>query len=158
MSGACVFLACKVLEQPRHVEPLCKKLYLLHSNTKIKANPNLQFPPISSQMLSKLKDTILFHEFLLLEEIGFNVTVKLPYKSITKAVESLGLPIAMKNNILRTAYRFANDFFVTSAPLVKSHTNIAEACIFLASKAYKLDLGCQPDQETLRIFNLAVKL
>ena len=158
MSGACVFLSCKVLEQPRHLEHLCKKLYLIHSNTKIKSNPHLQVPPISSQMLNKMKESILLNEFLLLEEIGFNVAVKLPYKTITKKVENLGLPTAAKNNFLRTAYRLANDFYVTPAPLVKSHTSIAEACLFLASKTLRLDLGILPDQETLHIFNLAVKL
>ena len=101
---------------------------------KTQANPHLQVPPISPAMLHKLKDEILLNEFLLLEEIGFNVSVKLPYKYITKYVENLCLLTAAKNNLLRLAFRFANDFYRTSAPLVKSHYNIAEACIFLASK------------------------
>lgn len=127
-------------------------------NKKVQANHNLQIPPISAAMLHDLKQQILLNEFLLLEEIGFNVAVKLPYKHIGKYAETICLLPPVKNNFLRVAYRFANDFYRTSAPLVKSHYNIAEACLFLASKTLKFELGIQADQETLQILNLAVKL
>ena len=127
-------------------------------NKKVQAHPNLQVPPLSPAMLHDLKRSILLSEFLLLEEIGFNTAVKLPYKHITRCSESFCIPPAAKNNFLRIAYRFANDFSRTSASLVKSHYNIAEACLFLASKTLKFDLGLQPDQETLQILNLAVKI
>ena len=153
-----MFLASKTLEQPRHLEPICGKLYLIHMNKKVQAHSNLQVPPLSPAMLHDLKRSIILSEFLLLEEIGFNTAVKLPYKHITRCSESLCIPPAAKNNFLRIAYRFANDFSRTSAPLVKSHYNIAEACLFLASKTLKFDLGIQPDQETLQILNLAVKI
>ncbi|OMJ74631.1 hypothetical protein SteCoe_26414 [Stentor coeruleus] len=104
-------------------------------------------------MLEKLKDLIRLNEFLLLDELGFNVKVKLPYKHIMKYVDKLGLQPASKNNFLRIAYRFANDFYRTSAPLVKSHIAIAEACLFLASKTLKIELALQPEQETLQFLN-----
>ena len=118
----------------------------------------MQVPPISQAMLSQLKKDVLLLEFSLLDEIGFNTSVKLPYKKITKFVENLKLLPAAKNHFLRTAYRFANDFFRTPAVIEKSNTVIAEACIFLASKALKIELDLQPDQDTLRMFSFAVKI
>jgi transcription initiation factor TFIIIB Brf1 subunit/transcription initiation factor TFIIB len=153
-----MFLACKVLEQPRHLAPLCKELHSLHMKKKIQATPTLLVPPLSTANLSKLKEDILLNEFFLLDEIGFNVTVKLPYKRIAKFVGNLSLDAGAKNNFLRLAYRYANDFFRTSAPLVKSHYNLAEACIFLASTSLKIELNLKPDRETIRILNSAVKI
>ena len=113
---------------------------------------------MSQTMLNNLKDCIILNEFLLLEEIGFNTSVKLPYKNIAKYVENPSFPTAVKNNFLRLAYRFANDFYRTSAPLIKSHKLIADACLFLASKALKIELGLQPDEETIQILTFAVKI
>jgi hypothetical protein len=124
---------------------------------KLKSLPTLQIPPLSFTQLAQLKEAILFNEFLLLDHIGFNVTVKLPYKTITKSVEKLGVESGIKNSLLRIAYRFANDFYRTTAPIVKTHFQIAEASLFLASQAIKIDLNLMPDAETLKILNLAMK-
>jgi hypothetical protein len=125
---------------------------------KVQANPCLKVPPISIAKLDKLKEDILLNEFFLLDEIGFNVSVKLPYKCINEIVGRIGMENGAKNNFLRIAYRFANDFFRTHAPLVKSHYNIAENCVFLAAKSVKIDVGMVPDQETLQILSMAVKI
>lgn len=131
---------------------------MVYTNKQAQNNSALQIPPISPSMLKILKDQIVYTEFLLLEEIGFNVEVLLPYKHISKHVDSLCFPLQAKNNFLRLAYRFANDFYRTSAPLVKSHYNISEACVFLASNALKLETGIIPDPETLSILKFAIKL
>lgn len=121
---------------------------------KAQKTPNLLVPPISNLMLSSLKDSIIFHEFLLLEEIGFNVSVQLPYKRIFKFVDNLGLPPMAKNNFLRVAYGFGTDFFKTLAPLTKSHKEIAEASVLLAARTVRFTTDLKPDLETLQFLNL----
>lgn len=116
--------------------------------------PNLLVPPISNLMLSSLKDSVIFHEFLLLEEIGFNVSVQLPYKRIFKFVDNLSLSATAKNNFLRVAYGFGTDFFKTLAPLTKSQKDIAEASVCLAARATRVSTDLKPDLETLQFLNL----
>ena len=154
LSGACVFLAGKVIEQPRHIKSVCEKLYIVKMKKKVQKTPNLQVPPASFSALSCLKDSVLFHEFLLLEEIGFNVSVKLPYNRIKKFLDNLSLPATAKNNFLRVAYGFGTDFFKTKAPLYKSHLIIADSCLVLAAKSLKLSIELVSDPEALQFLNL----
>jgi hypothetical protein len=142
------------VEQPRHIKSLCEKLYQVKMKKKVQKTPNLQVPPASLSTLSSLKDSVIFHEFLILEEIGFNVSVKLPYSRIKKFVDNLSLPATAKNNFLRVAYGFGTDFFKTKASLYKSHHNIAENCLFLAARSLKLSFELVSDPETLQFLNL----
>jgi hypothetical protein len=121
---------------------------------KVQKTPNLQVPPASFSTLSCLKDSVIFHEFLILEEIGFNVSVKLPFNCIKKFVDNLSLPATAKNNFLRVAYGFGTDFFKTKAPIYKAHFVIAEACLVLAARSLKLNIELVSDPETLQFLNL----
>jgi hypothetical protein len=113
---------------------------------------------MSPAMLSESKQKLFFHEFLLLNEIGFNVEVPLPFKKIQKLVDCLEINNNFKNNFLRLAFGFANDFFRTSVPLVKKVSRISEACVFLAGQRFRIDVGVVPDDEIIDVLKIAVKV
>lgn len=125
---------------------------------KRKVTPNLQVPPISVSMLSGLKDSIHYYEFLLLEEIGFRTVVKLPYNKIEKIVSELSVPSDRKNSFLRLSFGFATDFFRTSIPLLRDVEKIAEACVYLAAQKCRVQTGIIPDDEIVNVLSFAVKV
>ena len=118
----------------------------------------MQVPPISVSMLSELKQRIFYCEFLLLDEIGFNTSVKLPFRKIQKIVDKLGLSQNCRTNFLRLAYGFATDFYKTSVPLFKKVSKISEACIFLTAKRFKIEIGVIPDDDMIEVLKYTLKV
>ena len=118
----------------------------------------MQVPPISVSMLSELKQRIFYCEFLLLNEIGFNTKVKLPFRKIEKFIDKLGLSQNCRTNFLRLAFGFATDFYKTSVPLFKKVSKISEACIFLAAKRFKIDIGVIPDDDMIEVLKYTLKV
>ena len=118
----------------------------------------MQDPPISVSMLSELKQRIFYCEFLLLNEIGFNTKVKLPFRKIEKFIDKLGLSQNCRTNFLRLAFGFATDFYKTSVPLFKKVSKISEACIFLAAKRFKIDIGVIPDDDMIEVLKYTLKV
>ena len=118
----------------------------------------MQVPPISVSMLSELKQRIFYCEFLLLNEIGFNTKVKLPFRKIEKFIDKLGLSQNCRTNFLRLAFGFATDFYKTSVPLFKKVSKISEACIFLAAKRFKIEIGLIPDDDIIAVLKYTLKV
>ncbi|CAG9326742.1 CycK [Blepharisma stoltei] len=151
LAGACIFLAAKALEQPKHLENVCRRFYVLRSTIQTSLNPRLQVPPLSDSMLRRLAKNIEFYEFWLLNEIGFNFEIPLPYPYIHNFIFPLNISPQTRKNVLRYACNFANDCFRTTLALQKSAENIAEACIFLAVKFLQLEMPVPADQDTVAI-------
>mmetsp|Transcript_9746 Transcript_9746/g.9683 ORF Transcript_9746/g.9683 Transcript_9746/m.9683 type:complete len:167 (-) Transcript_9746:84-584(-) len=150
LAGACLFLASKALEQPRHLEVVCRKFYEERSAIRISLNPRLQVPPLSESMLVGLKQSLLQYEFSVLEAICFNVEIPLPYPHISSFVSSLDVSPYNKQDLLKIANNFANDSFRTSVLLRKDAENVAAACLYLASNYLGLGLQIVADQETVQ--------
>ena len=125
---------------------------------KCKVFTNLQVPPISASMLFELKQRLFYCEFLLLDEIGFDTSVKLPFRKIQKFVDSLELSQNCRTNFLRLAFGFATDFYKTSIPLFKKVSQISEACIFLAAKRFKIEIGLIPDDDIIAVLKYTLKV
>ncbi|CAG9321716.1 CCNT2_2 [Blepharisma stoltei] len=151
LATACLFLAGKVLEQPRHLETFCKGFYERRAAIQMARNPRLQVPPMSPAMLQKFKQSIIDYEFNVLDVIGFNTEIPLPYSYITNFVNSYNLQPKLKDSFLRCANNFANDSFRTLVALKKEAENIARACIFLASKYLNIEAMVVADPETVEI-------
>jgi hypothetical protein len=92
-------------------------------------------------------ELILHYEFSLLEVIQFDVTYELPYDHIEALVEKTAGPL--RDSLLRVALNFFNDSCMSAVCLSSSPLQIAQACVYLAGRFLKVDLGLEVDDCTV---------
>ena len=122
IGACCIFLACKVEEQPRKLEHVitmyCKC---------IKTDANAMR---GEEHRKRIQDFIM-HEQLLVETLGFDVRVEHPHSSVIKITEK----IKASKDLAQTSYLLAtNTLHLTTFCLLYPPVVIACVCINLACK------------------------
>jgi hypothetical protein len=92
-------------------------------------------------------DLILHYEFSLLEVIQFDVTYELPCDHIEALVATCGGPL--RDSLLRVALNFFNDSCMSAVCLTSSPLQVAQACVYLAGRFLKVELGLVVDECTV---------
>ena len=122
IGACCIFLACKVEEQPRKLEHVIKTYCMC-----IKADPNAMR---GEEHRKRIQDFIM-HEQLLVETLGFDARVEHPHSSVIKITEK----IKASKDLAQTSYLLAtNTLHLTTFCLLYPPVVIACVCINLACK------------------------
>ena len=149
LASACLFLSAKALEQPRHLSDFLKLTYDYAMKLRTKANPLLQVPPLSEAMEASFSEKLLEFEHALLEALGFDCWLALPYDFIDQ-FSSEALSTDSLSALKKYAACFANDSFRTPVGLHRSAEAIARACLLLSAQHLKLPLTLEVDDETYK--------
>mmetsp|Transcript_7614 Transcript_7614/g.14343 ORF Transcript_7614/g.14343 Transcript_7614/m.14343 type:complete len:122 (-) Transcript_7614:5785-6150(-) len=113
----------------------------------MRRNPRLQVPPLTEGMAQKFAKTLLDYEHSLLEVIQFDVSFELPYSHIEALV--MTAPVDLRDSLMRVACNFCNDSFMSAVCLTSSPEQVASACVFLAARFLKVDIGLEADEHTV---------
>ena len=140
-------MACKLGDIPVKADLVCAQVYDVEMTQKRKSQPDLQAPPLSERMKTRLRESLFDCEFALLESSAFEVNLDLPYVYLERAQSRV--PKDVRETFLRVARNFVNDSYRTQLCLYKPASVIAESCIFLASEYLRLGIPAVPDQEAV---------
>ncbi|XP_075240766.1 uncharacterized protein LOC142336104 [Convolutriloba macropyga] len=122
VAACCVFLACKVEEQPRKLE------HVILMFCKWRKLPE---KAVKGEEQRKLIQDFIMHEQLLVETLGFDVRVEHPHSSVIKITEK----IKASKDLAQTSYMLAtNTLHLTTFCLQYTPVVIACVCINLACK------------------------
>ncbi|XP_063719953.1 cyclin-T2-like [Symsagittifera roscoffensis] len=122
VAACCVFLACKVEEQPRKLE------HVVLMYCKWRKMPE---KVAKGEEQRKLVQEFILHEQLLVETLGFDVRVEHPHSSVIKITEK----IKASKDLAQTSYLLAtNTLHLTTFCLQYTPVVIACVCINLACK------------------------
>jgi len=132
VAKTCLFLAGKVEETPKKLRDVITVSYALLMKTK-NMPKELQEIKQDSQEFWELKENILVAERILLQTIGFDLTIEHPYKHLLAYVKK----IEGSKDLAQVAWNFVNDSFRTTLCLQYQPKTVAAAAIYLASKFLK---------------------
>ena len=138
-----------MLEQPRHLSQVVQLFYDRVMKLKTEANPVLQSPPLSSAMSQLFAEQLLVLEHKVLESIGFDCWVELPYDLIDSFQET-DLDPHLLAQVKHYARFFANDSFRTEVGLCKPADEVAKVCLVLAAQHLRVPLSLDVDEETFK--------
>ncbi|CAO3608029.1 unnamed protein product [Cunninghamella blakesleeana] len=123
VSGACIYLACKVEESSRkvsHVTMAC----LMSRYRRLKEDEK-------QKLYQSWRSAILWYERFLLEMLCFDMTIDHPHQLLLEFGSELDAP----ERVIQAAYGFANDSLRKPLCLTYDPQMIAAACILLGYRA-----------------------
>eukprot|EP01105_Mastigella_eilhardi_P008382 TRINITY_DN2036_c0_g1_i3.p1 TRINITY_DN2036_c0_g1~~TRINITY_DN2036_c0_g1_i3.p1 ORF type:complete len:216 (-),score=48.69 TRINITY_DN2036_c0_g1_i3:172-819(-) len=131
IATAALFLAGKVEQTPAKVDRLLVETHkLLHHHKELQLN---------TQEFHDMKQSILQHEELLLENIGFVMKVEHPYSHLKQLIGRINGDRALA----KIAYGFINDSLRTPLCLLYKPSCIAAAALQLAVEVAKFKMPAQ---------------
>jgi hypothetical protein len=98
-------------------------------------------------MAQKFASTLLDYEFSLLEVVQFDLTFESPYPYIEALIRSASVDI--QDSLLRIAYNFCNDSFMSAAVLASTPEQVARSCVVLAARFLKVPTEVEADELTV---------
>ncbi|KAH3730879.1 hypothetical protein DPMN_056878 [Dreissena polymorpha] len=125
MAPACLFLSCKVEEQPRKLEHVIK---VAHSCLY---RDNRPAPDPKTEAYLEQAQQLVINENILLQTLGFEVRVEHPHTFIVKAT---ALVKASKDLSQSSYYLATNSLHMTTFCLQYRPTVVACVCMYLACK------------------------
>ncbi|XP_037091086.1 cyclin-T-like [Pollicipes pollicipes] len=124
MAPCCLFLACKVEEQPRKLEHLLKVGWSCMN----KEAPQMD---VKSERFKQLYDELVRNENILLATLGFDCSIDHPHTHVVKCCQL----IKASRDLAQTSYFMAtNSLHLTMMCLEYRSTLVACVCIYLVYK------------------------
>mmetsp|Transcript_9038 Transcript_9038/g.29868 ORF Transcript_9038/g.29868 Transcript_9038/m.29868 type:complete len:384 (+) Transcript_9038:32-1183(+) len=125
LSTTALFLASKVEETPRKLKDVVGEA-LKNWNKHVK---DYRVPEPESREVHELKEKVLVTERILLQTIGFDLSIEHPYRPLLAYVKS----ITGTRDLAQIAWNFINDSYRTTACLQYSPRFVAAAALTLAA-------------------------
>ncbi|KAL4229407.1 Cyclin-T2 [Mactra antiquata] len=128
MAPACLFLAAKVEEQPRKLEHVIKVAHAC-----LNRDHNTPTPDPKTEAYLEQAQQLVINENILLQTLGFEVTVDHPHTHVVKA--STVILAKASKDLSKTSYYLAtNSLHMTTFCLQYRPTVVACCCIYLACR------------------------
>lgn len=130
IATACLFLAGKIEETPKKCRDVVKaaREYL---------NESKEQDPFHDDG----KADVIVAERVLLQSVKFDLTIEHPYKFVVSYGKVLKTDKSKWEKVMRMAWAFVNDSFLTTLPLEWEPEIIAIACIYLAIQLGKTQIS-----------------
>lgn len=125
----CLFLAGKVEESPRKLKDVVGETYKVKERAPAGPDPE-------SRQFWDLKEGILVAERIVLQTLGFDLSIEHPYKILLGVVKK----IQGNRDLAQVAWNFVNDSLRSTLCLQYEPRYIAITAIFLSSKFLKYEL------------------
>lgn len=137
IAASSVFITAKLLYVPVTLEKTVQALFSIEK----RRNPTTMAKVTLSRDREKhYRDMLEALEFEILEKVGFDFEIELPYKHIRSFCEN-HVPFATRETLHQLAYKFCNDSFKLPVCLFFHPKIIAAACLQMAAK-WRLNNGC----------------
>ncbi|KAI9307925.1 cyclin-like protein [Cunninghamella echinulata] len=133
VSGACIYLACKVEESSRKVSDVTMACLMTRYH---KINEDEK-----QKLYQTWRSAILWYERYLLEILCFDMTIDHPHQLLLEFGSELDAP----EKVIQSAYGFANDSLRRPLCLIYDPQMIAAACILLGYRAVNEDIPTSTD-------------
>ncbi|XP_032454271.1 cyclin-L1 isoform X2 [Nasonia vitripennis] len=135
---ACVCLASKIEEAPRHIRDVIN----VFNHIKQVGNQKSITPVILDQNYVALKNQVIKAERRVLKELGFCVHVKHPHKIIVMYLQVLGYE---KNKaLMQQCWNYMNDSLRSDVFIRYEPETVACACVYLGARQLRLPLPSSP--------------
>ncbi|XP_011502061.1 PREDICTED: cyclin-L1 [Ceratosolen solmsi marchali] len=135
---ACVCLASKIEEAPRHIRDVIN----VFNHIKQVGNQKAITPVILDQNYVALKNQVIKSERRVLKELGFCVHVKHPHKIIVMYLQVLGYE---KNKaLMQQCWNYMNDSLRSDVFIRYEPETVACACVYLGARQLQLPLPSSP--------------
>jgi len=125
VATTCLFLASKVEETPKKLKDVVIESFKIHHNVD-------KAPEADSKDFFELKEKILVCERILLQALGFDLTVEHAYRPLLGYVKS----IKGTRDLAQVAWNFINDSLRTTISLQYAPRHLAAAATALAAKYF----------------------
>lgn len=135
--AAVTLLAAKVTEQSIKSIKLTQAFCLLCSQSMPKSYPKSQ---INNAFLDLTASEIDQQEAILLDTIGFNLEIDLPFASLETFKSVLEVSSDKPKEVVQSVYGCLNDAYKLPLCLNYTANQIAAACVFFVSNALNLNL------------------
>lgn len=135
MLACCFLLAAKVEETMRHLFDIIRVLHRIRFGS---STAPLQE---DSREYRELKEETLVNERILLQTLGFDLSIEHPYARILRHAKTI--PLA--RDLVQNAWTLCNDYYGTTLCLQYGPETIGCAMILLASKLLGTPLPEKPD-------------
>eukprot|EP01116_Phalansterium_solitarium_P020137 TRINITY_DN5850_c0_g2_i1.p1 TRINITY_DN5850_c0_g2~~TRINITY_DN5850_c0_g2_i1.p1 ORF type:complete len:627 (-),score=115.36 TRINITY_DN5850_c0_g2_i1:258-2138(-) len=133
----CLFLAAKVEETPKKLREVIEVAF---THLYQELLPPKEFK-LDSPEYTQLREKILSHELVILQTVGFDLTIEHPYSHLVRYVKTLhGNDKDLAQQLAQASWNFVNDSLLTTLCLQFKPHIIASAAICLASKYLKQTL------------------
>ncbi|XP_043711804.1 cyclin-T1-4-like [Telopea speciosissima] len=134
IASVCMFLASKVEETPR----LLRDTVVVSYEIIYRRDPLAAQRIKNKEVYERQKELILIGERLLLATIAFDLNIQHPYKPLVAALKRLNIS---RNDLVKVAWNFVNDWLWTTLCLQYKPHYIAAGSLFLAAKFHKVKLS-----------------
>lgn len=123
VATTCLFLASKVEETPKKLKDVVIETFKVHHNAE-------KAPEVDSKEFFELKEKILVCERILLQALGFDLSVEHAYRPLLAYVKS----IKGTRDLAQVAWNFINDSLRTTISLQYAPRHLAAAAAQLARR------------------------
>ncbi|KAI9805054.1 MAG: hypothetical protein M1825_000888 [Sarcosagium campestre] len=130
-AAAALFTACKIEDTLKKSKDILCTAY----NLRV---PSAEHLTPDDSLFENHSKVIMGLERLMLEASGFDFRNRYPQKLVIKLVRQLNLD---RDAVGKTAYKISVDLYRNFTPLKQTTPNMAIACVELALRIYKKDLG-----------------
>ncbi|KAJ8675286.1 hypothetical protein QAD02_011072 [Eretmocerus hayati] len=135
---ACVCLASKIEEAPRHIRDVIN----VFNHIKQVSNQKSITPVILDQNYVAQKNQVIKAERRVLKELGFCVHVKHPHKIIVMYLQVLGYE--KNKNLMQQCWNYMNDSLRSEVFIRYEPETVACACVYLGARQLQLPLPSSP--------------
>eukprot|EP01116_Phalansterium_solitarium_P006412 TRINITY_DN1870_c0_g1_i3.p1 TRINITY_DN1870_c0_g1~~TRINITY_DN1870_c0_g1_i3.p1 ORF type:complete len:808 (+),score=76.45 TRINITY_DN1870_c0_g1_i3:178-2601(+) len=136
---ACLFLACKVAENPRKSRDV---IQVFHRLKQRRLDQSLDPLDTNKPEFFDIKTELVRTERAILKELSFLVHLEHPYKYVLNYLKVLDLE--SNKEVTQRAWNYINDSFRTNVCILYNPEVIATACIYLACRHLGLSLPEAP--------------
>jgi hypothetical protein len=137
--ASCIFIATKVCNQLIPLKILIKNFYKKYKEIIKNDNINIDLIQIDDQLICETGDKICMIEFDIINYIGFDLNIELPYKYINM-LKSYFIDYLKNPKYIVATNRFINDSFKLPLCIYYDPIYIALGSMYLLSVWLKVDL------------------
>lgn len=133
---ACLFLACKVEEDPKRIKDMITGYF----DIKKLLNPDV--PQVTDEQKMEMLEKVLIAERVILQTLAFDLRIVHPIEKLFEKWKFVIKYLTAENKavVKQSATRFLTDCYRTTIPIQYTQKDIAVSCLFLST----LELGEPP--------------
>lgn len=133
---ACVFLACKVEEDPKRIKEMITAYF------EIKKILNSNLPQTTDEQKMEMLDKVLITERIILQTLAFDLRIVHPIEKLYEKWKSILKYLNAENKLFvkKSAIRFLTECYRTTIPIQYTQRDIAVSSLFLST----IELGESP--------------